>query len=218
MAEQAGKVTFPRSGSEYVPLPRGSEGNRVQAHAVQTIGATPEQIYNLYTRPEALSTWQEGVVSVTATGDNSLHWVMEDPSSGKQTEFDAEIVEAVPGKRHVSRVLNGPFAGTTDTLTLEEAPADRGTVVTWVSDFHLPGGAISQAVASALSRGPEQVVIENLRHLKELIEAGEIPSVEGQPAGPRGVMGRWKQLMMGREHAYASRYLRSRQTAGHAGA
>ena len=196
MAETV-EVTFPRTGSDYVPLPRGSEGNHVHAHAVQTIGATPEQVYALYARPESLPTWQEGVVSVTTTGEKTLHWILQDPTTGARTEFDAEIVEAVPGQKHVSRVLNGPSAGTVDTLTLSEAPAGRGTVATWVTDFHLPGGVLSKTIATALSRGPEQIVIENLRHLKELLEAGEIPSVEGQPAGPRGVMGKWKEFMLG---------------------
>lgn len=40
-------------------------------------------------------------------------------------------------------------------------------------------------------------MIENLRHLKELIESGEIPSVEGQPAGRRGISGSLKKFMLG---------------------
>ena len=196
MAEEV-EIRFPRAGSEYVPLPRGSEGNRVTGHAVQTIGATPEQVYALFSQPETLPIWQEGVLSVTQTGEKTLHFVMQDPTTAKQTEFDSEIVEAVPGKKHVSRVVSGPFAGTTDTLLLEEDPAGRGTRAVMISDYQMPGGAISSAIASALSRGPEQIVIENLRHLKELLEAGEIPSTEGQPAGPRGVMGAWKRFMLG---------------------
>ena len=58
-------VRFPRAGSAYKPLPRGNEGGRVLSHAVQTIKASPEQVFNLYTRPELLPAWQEGVVSVT---------------------------------------------------------------------------------------------------------------------------------------------------------
>ena len=188
---------FPRSGSNYVPLPRGKGNGRVVAHAVQTINASPEQVYQVYTRPELLPAWQEGVLSVTPTGDNTLHWVMEEPGSGKQIEFDSEILEAVPGVRHVSRITSGPFESTTDTITFETNGYGRGTVATLVGDFKVPGGAIANAIATAASRGPEQLTIENLRHLKQLIESTEIPSVEGQPAGPRGVVGKWKQLLMG---------------------
>ena len=191
------EVRFPKTGHSYVPLPSSKEANRVQAHAVQTIAASPEQIFNIYARAELLPTWQEGVVSVERTGDKTLHWVMQDPGTGKQFEFDAEELEIVPGKRHVSRVTNGPTAGTTEIFTLEPHPAGRGTIATFVSDFTLPGGAITHTLGAIVSRSPTQIVIENLRHLKELIESGEIPSVEGQPAGRRGISGSLKQVLLG---------------------
>jgi uncharacterized membrane protein len=190
-------VTFPRQGSDYVPLPRGHKNGSIQAHAVQTINAEPEHVYGVYSKLELLPTWQDGVVQVTATSDTMSHWVMQDLGTGEQVEFDSEIVEAVPGVRHISRVVNGPFEGTTDTVTFAAHPAGRGTTVTWVSEFHLPGGVVGNAIAAVASRTPEQMLIENLRHLKQLIETNEIPSVEGQPAGPRGVMGKWKQFLMG---------------------
>lgn len=190
-------VRFPKTGHAYAPLPNSSEGNRVQAHAVQTIAATPEQIYNVYTRIELLPTWQEGVVSVERTGDKTLHWVMQDPGTGKQFEFDAEELETVPGKRHVSRVTSGPTAGTTEIFTLEPHPAGRGTIVTLLTDYVLPGGAVANALSAAISRSPRNIVIEDLRHLKELIESGEIPTVEGQPAGRRGISGKLKQFLIG---------------------
>jgi uncharacterized membrane protein len=195
MSEQI--VTFPRKGSDYVPLPRGHQGGSIQGHAVQTINADPEHVYGVFSKLELLPMWQDGVVQVTATGENSAHWVFQDPGTSKQVEFDSEIIEAVPAVRHVSRLMNGLFEGTTDTVTFAAHPAGRGTTVTWVGDFYMPGGVIANAVAAVASRTPEQMLIENLRHLKQLIEANEIPSVEGQPAGPRGVMGKWKQFLMG---------------------
>ena len=200
MAEATGQgaaVGFPRAGSNYQPLPREKGRGRVVAHAVQTIHATPEQVYQVYTRAELLPAWQEGVVSVTATGENTLHWVTEEPGTGKHLEFDSEIVEAIPALRHVSRITSGPLESTTDTVHFEPNAYGRGTVVTMISDFKVPGGLLSNALAAVASRSPEQITIENLRHLKQLIESTEIPSVEGQPAGPRGVMGKWKQFLMG---------------------
>jgi uncharacterized membrane protein len=191
------QVKFPRQGSDYTPLPRSKQNGRVVAHAVQTIGTTPHEVFQVYSRSELLPTWQEGVISVTPTGDKTLHWVMEDPATRKQIEFDSEVLEAVPGERHVSRIVNGPLESTTDTVTFVEHPSGRGTIVTMISDYRVPGGMFANAVAAVISRSPEQITIENLRHLKELIESKQIPSVEGQPAGPRGVMGKWKQFLLG---------------------
>lgn len=191
------EVRFPKPGHAYTPLPKSKEGNRVQAHSVQTIGASPDQIFNVYTRVELLPIWQEGVVAVERTGDKTLHWEMQDPGTGKHFSFDSEELESDPGKRHVARVTSGPTAGSTDILTLEPHPAGRGTIATLVSDYTLPGGWLTHAATAVISRSPSQVTIENLRHLKELIESGQIPSVEGQPAGPRGVSGNFKKFMLG---------------------
>lgn len=188
---------FPLAGSTYTPLPRGGDHGRVLSHAVQTIKASPEQVFGIYIRPELLPAWQEGVVSVTATGENTHHWVMQDPGSGKHIEFDGEVVESIPNKRHVARIVNGPFEGSTETITFEEAPAGRGTVVTMISDYKVPGGIVANTLGKLFTRSPEQMTIENLRHLKQLVESREIPSVDGQPAGPRGVIGKWKQLLLG---------------------
>lgn len=195
LATQEQELRFPIKGNAYAPLPQGKEHGRVLSHAVQTIRSTPEQVFNLYTRPELLPAWQEGVVSVTATGDRTQHWVMQDPGTGKHFEYDAEVVDFIPGKRYVSRVVNGPFESTTETATFEEAPAGRGTRVTLISDYKLPGGIVANTVGKLFTRSPEQLTIENLRHLKQLIESHEIPSVQDQPAGPRGILGKWKELL-----------------------
>lgn len=190
-------VNFPRKGVDYVPLPKSTGKDHVVVHTVQTIAAEPEHIFNLYSRVEAIPIWQEGVISVSPTDEGRFHWIVEEPTSGAQAEFDSEIVTSIPGVRHVSRVLDGPFADSTDSLTFERHPHGRGTIVTWVSEFKLPAANVSNIVAKIASRGPQQAVIENLRRLKQLIESGQIPSVEGQPAGRRGVIGRWKQFLMG---------------------
>ncbi len=200
-ATQPEQATFPRAGSNYAPLPRGKRDGRVLAHAVQTINASSDQVFQIYSRPELLPAWQEGVVSVTVTGENSLHWVMQDPGTGKQIEFDSEVLETVPGQRHVSRIVNGPFETTTVMFSLEENAYGKGTVATLVGDFKVPGGIVGNAVAAVVSRSPEQTTIENLRHLKQLIESREIPSVEGQPTGPRGIVGKWKEFLMGENMA-----------------
>ena len=195
--EQRQEPRFPMAGAAYQPLPRGKEHGRVLSHAVQTIRSTPEQVFSVYSRPELLPAWQEGVVSVTATGERTQHWVMQDPGTGKHFEYDAELVEVAPGKRLVSRVVNGPFESTTETVLFEEAPVGRGTRVTIISDYKVPGNIVTNALGKLITRSPEQLTIENLRHLKQLMESHEIPSVKDQPAGPRGLIGKWKELLLG---------------------
>jgi hypothetical protein len=58
-------------------------------------------------------------------------------------------------------------------------------------------GALGNALAGVAKRSPRQTVIEDLRHFKQIVETGEIPSVKGQPHGPRGISGGIKEWMYG---------------------
>jgi hypothetical protein len=70
-------------------------------------------------------------------------------------------------------------------------------LVTLQQEFKVPGGSLGNAAAAAAKRSPAQTIKENLRHFKQLAETGEIPSVKGQPHGPRGVVGGIKEWMYG---------------------
>jgi uncharacterized membrane protein len=124
------------------------------------------------------------------------HWVMGNPdeAGGKRLEFDSEITENVPGAKLAWRsVTEG--VDLTGSVAFEETP--RGTRTTLIQNTKIPASLFGSALIGAAQRSPEQVVKENLRHFKELAEAGEIPTVEGQPHGPRGLSGKVKAWMYG---------------------
>lgn len=167
-------------GEVYTPLPNGSHDGMVDAHAVQTIGRSAQELYALWHDVERIPLWQEHVVSVTRTGEKTSHWVLGNPENpeAKKLEFDSELFEDVPGQRIGWR-------STTENVTqsgqvrFEPAPSGRGTLVTLVQTVKVPGGELGNKVAGVIARSPRQTVIENLRHFKQLAETGEIPSVKG---------------------------------------
>ena len=55
-------------------------------------------------------------------------------------------------------------------------------------DYQVPGHFLGQAVGKMLSGITEQQVREDLRRFKELMEAGEIPTTDGQPHGTRSLV------------------------------
>jgi len=56
-------------------------------------------------------------------------------------------------------------------------------------EYKAAAGPVARTLASLVGWGPEQIVRESLRHLKQLMEAGEIPTTAGQPVGARGMKG-----------------------------
>ncbi len=187
-------------GGIYTPLPNEVKDGMLRAHAVQTILVEPQALYELWRDLDAAPLWMEYVVSVKPTSDTVSHWVLGDPADakGKRIEFDSKIVEDEPGKRIAWQSIT-EGVDQNGEVTFEPSFNGRGTRVTLVQFGKVPGGAVGHALAGLTKRSPKQIVIESLRHFKELAEAGEIPSVEGQPNGPRGFTGSLKARMYG-EH------------------
>ena len=190
--------SIPQNGQEYAPLPDSTEDGIVTASTVQTIQGDPKQLYELWSDVTLFPRWQEHVVSVTPTGAGTTHWVMGNPeeSDGKRIEFDSEITESIPGGKISWRSISDDVHQS-GTVTFVATASGRGTLVTLTQSFKVPLGSIGNALAGAAKRSPKQTVIEDLRHFKQLVEAGEIPSVKGQPHGPRGMIGGIKEWMYG---------------------
>lgn len=80
-------------------------------------------------------------------------------------------------------------------VRFKKAPGDRGTEISIALEYKSPTGPISHAVAALAGLDPQQLVREGLRQIKQLMEAGEIPTTEGQPVGARGISGATKRVL-----------------------
>ena len=185
-----------QSGDHYVAIPQEQKDGWVHAHARQSILVEPQALYELWSDVEKFPLWQEQVVSVTSTGAKVSHWVMGNPEeeNGARIEFDSEITEDKPGSKIAWRSTGGDVEQSGE-VNFAPRRDGRGTVVTLIQHFKV--GKLANAAASVAKRGPKQTVIEDLRHFKQMAEAGEIPSVKDQPHGPRGLSGGIKEWMYG---------------------
>lgn len=175
----------------YVPPPADRDG-RTWVRTTALIQAEPQTLYKMWRNVESAPEWQEQITRVTAKDANKSHWVME--ANGKSIEWDSEILADEPGKRIAWRSTMGDSDNAGEVI-FEESPGGRGTVVTVLQEFRM--GKMARTVETIVGRNPRQAVIENLRHLKALAETGEIPRIQGQPHGPRGVSGSLKETVYG---------------------
>jgi len=72
---------------------------------------------------------------------------------------------------------------TLDLCAFNQIAGDRGTEVKVVMEYQPPGGVLAAAVAKLFGEEPEQQVGDELNRFKQLMEAGEIATIEGQPKG-----------------------------------
>jgi uncharacterized membrane protein len=179
----------------YLPPPEDKDGKMwVRTSAI--IQGEAQELYARWRDVEAAPTWQEDIQEVVKTGEKTSHWVMR--KDDKTIAWDAEILADEPGKRIAWRSTGGDVDNAGEVV-FEPAPTGRGTMVTLLQEFKM--GKLASAWETLVGRNPKQGVIENLRHFKALAETGEIPRTEGQPHGPRGIIGGGKEQVYGEKVA-----------------
>jgi len=151
-----------------------------------TIDRPAQELYNYWHNFENLPHFMRHLKSVTTHGRYS-HWTANGPM-GVPVVWDAELLDEKPGEYLVWRSLPGSGISNRGSVEFRPASNGSGTEVTVALTYRNPGGKLGAAMAKLFGREPEQTVREDLRRLKALMEAGEIPTVIGQPEGRRSKM------------------------------
>ncbi len=195
-----------RCSLEYTRKAAGREdGGRVSKNIM--INRSPEELYGFWRDFENLPRFMEYLESVRVINDKRSHWVVKGPA-GKRVEWDAEIVEDRPGERICWRSLEGSEVQHAGCVTFHAALGERGSSVKVELRYSPPAGVVGAAVAKLFGRAPEQEIDESLRRFKQLMEAGEIITTDGQPAGrSRSTSWKWDRSVPRWDAVAASAYL-----------
>lgn len=153
-----------------------------------TIDRSVEDLYNFWRNFENLPQFMQNLESVTINSEQRSHWVAEGPG-GKLFEWDAEITEDRPNEMIAWRSLPGAEVHSAGMVRFQTAPGNRGTEVRVSMQYDPPAGMLGVALAKLTGKEPSQQVDSDLRRLKQMLEAGEIATNEGQPSGQRSVLG-----------------------------
>jgi uncharacterized membrane protein len=159
---------------------RGDGAIRV-AQAV-TINRSPEELYRFWRDFQNLPRFMKHLESVRGTSDRRSQWVAKAPA-GTTVKWDAEITEDRPNELIAWRSLEGADVDNVGSVRFERAPGGRGSIVKVEMRYSPPAGRIGATVAKLLGESPDWQIKDDLRRFKQLMEAGEIITTEGQPAG-----------------------------------
>lgn len=179
----------------------GSVGgdDTVEVRATFTIMRPAVEIFDRWRRLEDLPGILRHVKEVRETGDGHSHWRAETPVG--EVEWDAAIVEerrpevirwqSLPASDlvHEGHLTLKPWRGGEGTqmdLRLHIGPNHRSRGDEERKEGVMQG--VRRAVAALIQPSLELQVVEDLRRFKSLTEAGEIPTIEGQPSGKRPVV------------------------------
>jgi len=144
-----------------------------------TINRSPEEVYRFWRQFENLPRFMDHLESVTAGDNGRSHWVAKGPA-GKTVEWDAEIINEQENALIAWRSLPGADVDNAGSVRFAAAPGGgNGTEVRVVLEYDPPGGVLGAAVAKLWGEEPNRQVTEDLRRLKQVLEAGDAGNTEG---------------------------------------
>ncbi|WP_207433765.1 SRPBCC family protein [Sabulibacter ruber] len=140
-------------------------------------------VYNFWRHLENLPRFMHHLQKVTQLDSKRSHWEAKIPGGLGTIAWEAEIVDDRPDELISWRSLPGSQIDNSGEVTFIEAPGGKGTEVQATICYRAPIGALGKSVATLLNPALAQMVREDLRRFKQLMESGEIPTIEGQPSG-----------------------------------
>lgn len=146
------------------------------------INRRPEELYRYWRGFANLPKFMKHLERIEVKDDRLSHWVAKGPA-GSTIEWDAEITEDRPNELMVWRSIEGSALDHAGSVRFEPATGNRGTIVTVDMHYRPPLGTVGSAVAAWLGGDANQTVKMDLRRFKQVMEAGEVITTEGQPAG-----------------------------------
>jgi uncharacterized membrane protein len=168
----------------YAAVTRSRRPVTMEVHGTTTVAQAAQESYDLWRRLEELPQFMAHVDEVRAIGDGRTHWRAGAPF-GRTVEWEAEIVDDVPGEHISWRSVAGADIRNSGDVRFVPAPGGRGAEIHVTLRYDMPGGKLGETVARLAGENPRQQLDDGLRRFKQVAETGEVVKSEGAPGGKR---------------------------------
>ncbi len=152
-----------------------------------TIMKPVAEVYRYWRNFQNLPNIMTHLESVEVRDNRRSHWTALGPM-GLKVEWDAEILDERENEFIVWRSVEGATVENRGSVQFFSTVNGEATEISVAIDYAPPAGMVGAKFAQLFGRNPEQQVREDLRAFKALMEAGEIPTIEGQPHGKRSAL------------------------------
>lgn len=162
-------------------------GNRgVKVVRAVTIRKPAAELYAFWRDVENLPQVIPTPVTIKALSPTESRWVVNAPDDASVT-WVSLIINDHENSMIAWRSREGADIPNAGSIRFAAAPGDEGTEVTVALEYDPPGGKLAAFFAKLSGKEGGQQVDRTLKRFKALMEAGEIPTIEGQSVGgPQG--------------------------------
>jgi len=137
-----------------------------------TINRPAGELYRFWRNLENLPRFMRHLESIERVTDTLSRWRAAGPA-GTHVEWNAEIINEVPGKVIGWRSIENSDVVSAGSVNFEEAGAG-GTRVRVRLQYSPPGGKVGAAVARLMGRDAATEIREDLQALKQQVESGQV--------------------------------------------
>ena len=146
------------------------------------IDKSPQELFSFWRDFKNLPLFMKHLESVTSTDYERTHWVAKG-IGGLKVEWDAEIYNEIEDELIAWRSVDEADVVNAGSVRFQAAPTGHGTYVRVTLNYNPPAGVLGASMAQLLGKEPGQMIKEELRRFKQLMETGEIATIDGQSSG-----------------------------------
>ena len=148
------------------------------------IDKSPQELYSFWRDFKNLPLFMKHLESVTIMEDGRTHWVAKGVGgiSDSKVEWDAEIYNEIENEMIAWRSIENADVVNAGSVRFQAAPTGHGTYVRVTLNYN-PPGSVGASLAKLVGTEPGQLIKEELRRFKQLMETGEIATIDGQTSG-----------------------------------
>lgn len=161
---------------------KSSANEGVSVHRAVTINRSPREVYDFWRQLENLPRFMHHLESVEQLDERRSRWKAR-LLGGMPLTWEARITRDEPGEVLAWETVPGSDIEHFGHVRFQPAGADEGTQLYVEMSYRPPMGVAGEAVARLLNTITEQQIKEDIRRCKNILEAGEVPTVEGQTSG-----------------------------------
>ncbi len=133
-----------------------------------------EEVYRFWRNLENLPRFMHNIQSVSEIDNKHSHWVVRGPA-GTTMEWRAEIVNEAENELIGWRSMEDAEVENGGSVQFRDA-AGGGTEVIVELQYNPPGGMVAASIAKLFGGDPSTQIEQDLKCLKQLIEAGDTRS------------------------------------------
>ena len=148
-----------------------NEGTKIEIST--TIQRSPEELFTFWRNFENLPRVMKNIQSVECVDSKHSHWKVP-VREGKTVEWDAEIINERPNEMLAWRTLEGSDVQHAGSVWFTASEDGSGTDVKLAVEY--TAGKFADFLAKIFHRSPYQQMREDLRHFKDIMETGRIPT------------------------------------------